>query len=164
MDITLTLQDLLKLVLFLLGIGVLGYLLLLLRNINKIIGKAEEVVEANMEEIDTTIKQLPGITQNVNVITSEANKLITNITPDIEGMIKNVNGITTKVDRLAGVTDSVVDVIDTTGQKVGSTVDVLTDTIAETALAFQFNAKNLTSYIDLIKEIVEIVRDSLKKY
>ncbi|NMA48571.1 MAG: hypothetical protein GX947_02180, partial [Tissierellia bacterium] len=71
MDITLTLQDLLKLVLFLLGIGVLGYLLLLLRNINKIIGKAEEVVEANMEELDTTIKQLPSITQNVNMITSE---------------------------------------------------------------------------------------------
>lgn len=164
MDITLTLQDLLKLVLFLLGIGVLGYLLLLLRNINKIIGKAEEVIEANMDEIDTTIKQLPGITQNVNMITSEANKLVTNITPDVEGVVKNVNGITNKVDRLAGVADGVADVIDSTGQKVGSTVDVLTDTIAETALAFQFNAKNVTSYIELIKEIVEIVRDSLKKY
>ncbi|MDY0235134.1 MAG: hypothetical protein RBR71_03860 [Gudongella sp.] len=164
MDITLTLQDLLKLILFLLGIGVLGYLLLLLRNINKIIGKAEEVIEANMNEIDITIKQLPDITQNVNSITGEANKLIANITPDVEGMVKNVNGITSKVDRLAGVADDVANVIDSTGQKVGSTVDVLTDTIAETALAFQFNAKNVTSYIELIKEIVEIVRDSLKKY
>jgi methyl-accepting chemotaxis protein len=90
--------------------------------------------------------------------------LIANITPDVEGMVKNVNGITSKVDRLAGVADDVANVIDSTGQKVGSTVDVLTDTIAETALAFQFNAKNVTSYIELIKEIVEIVRDSLKKY
>ena len=164
MDITLTLQDLLKLVLFLLGIGVLGYLLLLLRNINKIVGKAEEVIEANMSEIDATIKQLPDITHNVNNITSEANTLISSITPDLTGVVKNVNGITNKVDRLAGVADDVANVIDSTGQKVGNTVDVLTDTIAETALAFQFNAKNVTSYIEMIKEIIEIAKDSLKKY
>ena len=157
MDVTLTLADLLKLVLFLLGIGVLGYLLLILRNVNKVLGQAEAVLEANMDEIDTTIKQLPEITINVNKITGEAEKMIAEMSPDLTSVVKNVNGITTKVDDMAGI-------IDNTGHKVGDTVDVLTETIAESALAFQFNAKSVTSYIEIIKEIIEIVRDAIKKY
>ena len=83
MDITLTLQDLLKLILFLLGIGVLTYLLLILRNVNKTIGQAQSMLEANAKELDTVIKQLPEITTNINKLTSESTKLVSEMSPDI---------------------------------------------------------------------------------
>ena len=68
MTANLTIQDLFKLILFLLGIGVMTYLILVLKNINKIISQAKKLTEDNMKELDTTIKQLPEITQNVNSI------------------------------------------------------------------------------------------------
>jgi methyl-accepting chemotaxis protein len=157
MDVTLTLQDLLKLILFLLGIGVLGYLLLILRNVNKTIGQAQVLLEENSKELDSTIKQLPEITANINKLTSETTKLVSEMSPDISGVVHNVNGITSKIDDIANI-------VDKTGHTVEDTVGLLTDTLAETALAFQFNAKNVTSYIEIIKEIIEIVRSSLKKY
>lgn len=157
MDVTLTLQDLLKLILFLLGIGVLGYLLLILRNVNKAIGQTQRLLEENTEELDSTIKQLPEITTNINKLTSETTKLVSEMSPDISGVVHNVNGITSKIDDIANI-------VDKTGHTVEDTVELLTDTIADTALAFQFNAKNVTSYIEIIKEIIEIVRSSLKKY
>ena len=54
-------QDLFKLILFLLGIGAGTYLILVLNKINKILGQAKDIVEMNLNEIDTTIKQLPDI-------------------------------------------------------------------------------------------------------
>jgi methyl-accepting chemotaxis protein len=157
MDITLTLQDLLKLILFLLGIGVLSYLLLILRNVNKTVGQAQGMLEANAKELDTVIKQLPEITANINKLTSESTKLVSEMSPDISGLVHNVNGITSKIDDIANI-------VDKTGHTVEDTVGLFTDTLAETALAFQFNAKNVTSYIEIIKEIIDIVRSSLKKY
>jgi methyl-accepting chemotaxis protein len=157
MDVALTLQDLLKLILFLLGIGTLGYLMMILKNINKTVSQAQKILETNAEEIDITVKQLPEITANINKLTDETTKLITEVSPDVSGVIHNVNGITAKVDDLAGL-------VDKTGETLGETVELLTDTIAETALSFQFNAKNVTNYIEIAKEIIEIVKNTLKKF
>lgn len=156
MSANLTVQDLFKLILFLLGIGVLTYLILALRNINKIIIGAKKLTEDNMKELDTTIKQLPEITYNINEITKEAKTTIKSLTPEINGLLFNINSISGKVE---GITSS----IDTTAHKITDAVDQVTEGIAETAYAFQSNTKNITDYMQILKEIIEIVRNALSK-
>lgn len=156
MTANLTIQDLFKLILFLLGIGVMTYLILVLKNINRIISQAKKLTEDNMKELDTTIKQLPEITQNINSITKEAQTTITKLTPEINGLLFNINSISGKVE---GITTS----LDTTAHKITDTVDQVTEGISETAYAFKLNTKNITDYIQILKEIVEIIKNALSK-
>ena len=156
MSANLTIQDLFKLILFLLGIGVLTYLILVLNNIKKILGQVSAMAESNIKEIDTTIKQLPEISQNINAITKEAKDTLINLTPEVNGLIHNINSISGKVEGISNV-------IDDTTHKVGDTVGLVSDSIAETALAFKFNVKNATDYLTLIKDIIEIVKKALYK-
>lgn len=151
MGATLTVQDLFKLILFLLGIGALTYLIMILNNFNKILKTARETVEANQKEIDLTIKQLPEISVNVNAITKETKIALENIEPELSGLLKNVNSISNRVEGIAGV-------IDDTTHKVGDTVFNVSDSISETADAFRFNARNVNEYLEIIREVFDFIK------
>ena len=75
MTATITIQDLLKLILYLLGIGVLGYLIILIKNVT-IVFQARRLAEKNEEEMDRVLKQLPGYSENINFISEETKALI----------------------------------------------------------------------------------------
>lgn len=156
MNASLTIQDLFQLILFLLGIGVGTYLILVLNNVNKLLGQARTLAKANYNEIDTTIKQLPEISENINAITKEAKTTLIKLTPEVDSLLHNINAISGKVE---GITT----ILDDTTQKVGDTVGLVSDSINETALAFKFNAKNVTEYLAILREILEIARRTLKK-
>ena len=156
MNASLTIQDLFQLILFLLGIGVGTYLILVLNNVNKLLGQARVLAKANYNEIDTTIKQLPEISENINAITREAKTTLIKLTPEVDSLLHNINSISGKVE---GITN----ILDDTTQKVGDTVGLVSDSISETALAFKFNAKNVTEYLAILREILEIARRTLKK-
>ena len=156
MNASLTIQDLFQLILFLLGIGVGTYLILVLNNVNKLLGQARTLAKANYNEIDTTIKQLPEISENINAITKEAKTTLIKLTPEVDSLLHNINSISGKVE---GITN----ILDDTTQKVGDTVGFVSDSISETALAFKFNAKNVTEYLAILREILEIARRTLKK-
>lgn len=155
MSANLTVQDLFKLILFLLGIGIGAYLIMILANINKLIKQARSITESNIKEIDTTIKQLPEISVNINAITREAKTTLVNLAPEVNELLHNVNSISGKVENVANL-------IDDTTSKVNETFDVVSDSIAETALAFSYNAKNATDYMKIVKEIIEVVRGLFK--
>lgn len=156
MGATLTVQDLFKLILFLLGIGALIYLILILNNLNKILKTARETIESNKNEIDITIKQLPGISQNVNAITKETKIAIENIEPELSELLHNVNSISSKAEEIVGI-------IDDTTQKVGDTVFIVSDSISQTADSFRFNVKNINDYMEIIKEVFEFIKKAIKK-
>lgn len=156
MSANLTVQDLFKLILFLLGIGVGVYLIMILANVNKLLKQARTIAESNMKEIDTTIKQLPEISVNINAITKEAKTTLVNLAPEVNELLHNVNSISSKVENVANL-------IDDTTSKVNETFDVVSDSIAETALAFSYNAKNATDYMKIIKEVIEVIRGILNK-
>lgn len=156
MNANLTVQDLFKLILFLLGIGVGTYLILVLNNFNKLLGQVRSIAESNTKELDITIKQLPEISENINAITKEAKTALTNLSPEVNSLLHNINSISGKVE-------SVTNLIDDTTHKVNDTVDVVTDSIAETALAFSYNAKNINNYLQLVKEVIEIIKNALNK-
>lgn len=156
MNASLTIQDLFQLILFLLGIGVGTYLILVLNNVNKLLGQARTLAKANFNEIDTTIKQLPEISENINAITREAKTTLIKLTPEVDSLLHNINSISGKVE---GITN----ILDDTTHKVGDAVGLVSDSIGETALAFKFNAKNITEYLTILREILEIARRTLKK-
>lgn len=65
MDGVVTWSDLIKIVLFLLGVGVLFYLLLAVSHLVGILKNINKMLDKNRESISNTIEQLPAITLNV---------------------------------------------------------------------------------------------------
>ncbi|NMB08260.1 MAG: DUF948 domain-containing protein [Tissierellia bacterium] len=148
MDATITVKELLNFILYILGIGVLAYLIAIIRNANKIIFKARKIIEDNEEEIDTTLKQLPDITTNVNDISEDLRELIEEVSPEITGLTTNVNSITERLD--------------TSSEIVLDAVDTVSESVAETALHLGYNVRNAADYIELIMDIIEIIKNAFK--
>lgn len=68
MNNVVTWNDLLKIVLFILGTGVLFYLLLAVSHLVGILKNINKMLEKNRESISSTIEQLPAITENVSKV------------------------------------------------------------------------------------------------
>lgn len=156
MDANLTVQDFFSLILFLVGIGVGIYFILVLSKINKILGQAKDMIESNIKEIDTTIKQLPDISYNINEITKETKHTLTELGPEISGLVHNINSIS---DQASSITNTVKGTTD----KVSETVDNVANSITDTALAFQYGSKTLTDYVNIIMEIFEMIKNMLSR-
>ncbi len=156
MDASLTVKDLFSLILFLVGIGVGVYFILVLSKINKILGQAKDMIESNIKEIDTTIKQLPDISYNINEITKETNRTITQIGPELGGLVHNINSIS---DQASAITNTVK----TTTDKVSETVEDVTNSITDTALAFQYGSRTFTDYINIFMEVFETIKNMINK-
>lgn len=156
MEANLTVKDLFTLILFLVGMGVGIYFILVLSKINKILGQAKDMIESNIKEIDSTIKQLPDISYNVNEITKETKNTLAVLSPEISGLVHNINSIS---DQASSITKTVKDTTD----KVSDTVDNVTDSITDTALAFQYGSKTLTDYMNILMEVFEIIKNLLSK-
>lgn len=148
MNATITVKELLTFILYILGIGVLGYLIALVKNTNKIVSKAKNIIEENEEEIHTTLKQLPDISTNANHISKDLKELLEDISPEVTGLAANANSITENLD--------------TTSEKVFNTVDIVSESISETALTIEHNVQNAADYIQLIMEIIDIVKNAFK--
>lgn len=162
MDATITIQELLVMILYLLGIGLLGFLVALIKNINSTVSKAKKIVERNEEEIDESLKQLPGIFENVNSITEnvdaitentasiteETKDLIKIASPEIEGIVSNANSMSEKAEH--------------TTEKLANSIDLVTESALDTAFVIEDNLKNLSGYGQLILEIIEIIKNVIK--
>lgn len=156
MDISLTINDLFKILLYIVGIGALGYLIVVLKNVAKLVSKLAGIVEDNEESINATIKEVPEITENVNSITRSANLAIKEMTPDINGIVKSANGITTKIG-------SLTDTVEQTALKALDTADITVDALADAAYSIKFNVKNMNDYIQIIGDVIERIKEIIKK-
>lgn len=151
MDVSLTINDIFKIALFVVGIGALGYLIVVLKNVSKLIAEILGIVKDNEENINATIKEVPGISENINSITKNANIAIKEMTPDINGIVKNANNITLKIG-------SLTDTAEQTAMKALNTADITVDAIADAAYSLKFNVKNINDYIQIIGDVIERVK------
>lgn len=149
MDASLTIQDLFKLILYLLGIGALVYLILFIKNLNSAMSNIKNIINQNNKEIDTTLKQLPHISQNINDISEGVKELIKEASPDAIDLVSNVNSITEKLDN--------------TSTKVTEAIDEVSESITSTASTIENNVKNVSYYIELIMDIIDILKGAFKK-
>lgn len=155
MDVSLTINDLFKIALFIVGIGALGYLIVVLKNVANLISKISSIVEDNQENINATIKEVPEISGNINSITKNADIAIKEMTPDINGIVKNANNITGKIG-------SITDTAEQTAMKALDTADLTVDAIADAAYSLKFNIKNINDYIQIIGDVIERIRIIIK--
>lgn len=148
MTATITIQELFQFILYLLGIGLLVYLIIFIKNVNSLILRAKQMVEQNEKEIDTTLKQLPGISTNVNHISGDVKELIETVSPDVSDLIKSTSSITNKLDD--------------TSEKVFDAIDLVSESVTDTAVTIKDNIRNATDYITLFIEIIDIIKNVFK--
>lgn len=156
MDVSLTINDLFKILLYLVGIGALGYLIVVLRNLAKLTTRAIKIVEENEENINSTIKQIPEISENINSISKNTDKALKDMAPEINNVLHNVNNISTKVG-------SITDSVEETANKALETADIVTDSVADTAYALKYNVNNINDYIKIIIEIIDTIKNMLTR-
>ncbi len=148
MTATITIQELFTFILYLLGIGLLVYLILLIKNVNKLITKARQIVEENTKEIDTSLKQLPDISTNINYITKDVKDLVEKTSPNLQDLMVNASSITNKLD--------------TSSDKRFDAIDSVSDSVGHTAVTIKDNINNVTDYIVLIMDVIDIIKNALK--
>lgn len=156
MDVSLTINDLFKILLYIAGIGALGYLIVVLKNLAKFTKEIIGIVEENEENIRDTIKEVPKITENVSSISKNADIALKEMTPEISNVLSNVNNISNK---LGSITDSVEE----TANKALETADIVNDSVADTAYALKYNVRNINDYINIIIETIEVIKNMIKR-
>lgn len=158
MGATITLEDLLRIILYLAGAGALIFLALVLKKVLGILGKVQEIVEKNQYVIDDTMKKIPAIsddaikiTANVSSISSEASELLTNVKPEVEKLAQSVGGVSNTVNNVTRNLDLAAD-------KVTGAVSNVTDTVSDTAKTIHLNANNVVDYFYILKEVIEVIK------
>lgn len=163
MQTTITLNDLLKIILYLAATGALIYLLLVLKNVLGIVKQIKEHIEKNEKIIDDTFRKVPAltdnaveITNNVSIISSETQGLISNAKPEVERLIGTVGNITNTVDDISRS-------VDVTTLKLTNTVSNVSDTISDTAKTISLNADNIVDYFYILREVAQAIKDVFSK-
>lgn len=149
MTATLTIQDLFRLILYLLGIGALVYIIVLIKNLNNAITGIKNILNRNEKEIDTTIKQLPYIAQNINSISEEAKNFVKSVSPEAEKLVSNASSLSERLDN--------------TSSKVFNAINEVSESICSTATTIEHNIKNANDYIELIMDIIGIIKSALNR-
>lgn len=143
MTIQFTLQELFNFLAYVVGISVGIFLLIILWNINKILGTLRTIIVSNQKEIEDTITTLPGIFENTEQITSNVKETTDRLKVSVPAIVEDVEGVS-KVTRekieFAGV------VIENVGSGINDVVDV-----------FKKETSEYAAYYNVLKEVFQII-------
>lgn len=162
MDTMITLNDLLRFLLYVAGIGALIFLMLALKNVAGILKVVKNKLETHEAVIDDTFQKLPTITDNATIISSNVSRITTDATEIVEVVKPEVEKIAVTVGDVTGTVDSVARKVDQTSLKLQNTANVVSDSISDTAKTISFNANNVVDYFYIMREVLESIRDVMK--
>jgi uncharacterized protein YoxC len=114
MNTQITLGQLIITILVIIG-GVLGiYLVMLVYQLFRTVQKVNSILDSNKENIDSTMKSIPGIVENVNIITGSVKKkaeLIDSFFGD-KGEASGVSGVSgiSSLESILSVVASVIEI------------------------------------------------------
>ncbi len=149
MSATITLQDLMLFILFLLAVGIGIFLILAIKNLVGILKKVNKIVDDNEKSINTILKETPIILDNVNKITGDVHDTIEAVTPSITNIVSNVDVIATDVT--------------STVEKVTYTVDVVGESLEETVEMLNESRKTVSNYLSMIIEVAAVLKGVFAK-
>lgn len=156
MDLTVSVGELLLFLLAILGMGALIYLIMLIRNANKVVSRLDKTLASHEEELDRTLVELPKITENITDITNDVNQItgdlseILELTEDeIVELVKNVHVLSERLDK--------------TSENVFSAIDTVSDSVSESALSIESSVKSLSDYIIFAIDVIDIIKKNLGK-
>lgn len=161
-SITLSLNDILRFILYIAGIGALIYLALALKNIVGILKKVNDKLVEHEDVINDTVEKIPAITDNVTVITDNVSKISTDATTMIEVVKPEVEKIAITVGDVSATVDDVTRSIDQTALRLSHTVGAISDSVTDTARVISFNADNAFDVYYIFKEVIQAIRDVLR--
>ena len=144
MDIALTLQEIMWVILFLVAVGLGVFLILAIKNVVGILKKVNKIVDDNEKSINTILKEAPIIMDNVNKITEDVQETLDAVSPSITHIVSNVDIISTDITN--------------TVEKVTYTVDVVGESIEETAEMLKDSKKSISNYLNMIMEIAAVLK------
>jgi predicted PurR-regulated permease PerM len=105
MNATITVGELLVVLLSLLGVGVLAYLIVLLMKVNESLKSIQQIVNKNEKHLNETLERIPRVLENVEGITGNVDKSMVHVQTTIE----NVSEVTDyATDMVKGINEEVV--------------------------------------------------------
>ena len=140
MGATITVQELLLFLLAVLTMGLLVYLIILIRNANKVVSKLGKTLITQEENLNKTLEDLPKISENLNGITEDVNE----ITGDLHQILELTED---EIIELVHNANSFSNRLDTTSGNVFDTIDSVSDSVSESALSIESSVKSLSDYI-----------------
>lgn len=149
MNMTLTLEELLIFIVYLLGIGLGVFLIIAIKNIVGILKKLNGILDENQESINSILHETPLIMENVNKITADVEDSIKTLKPSVTNIVKNVDTIS----------DDVTETID----KVTYTIDVVGESIEDTVDSLNNHKSTIVNYLNMFLDISKILKSVLSK-
>ena len=149
MNTSITLEQLMVFILFLLAIGLGIFLILAIKNIVDILKKVNGIVDDNEKSINTILKEAPIILDNVNKITADVQETVEHVTPSITNIVQNVDNISTDVTTTV---DNVTHTVDVVGESVEETVEMLKD-----------STNTIANYLNIIIEVAAVLKGVFSK-
>ncbi len=95
LEIMISLNDLIAIVLFILGSALICFLILALSNLLRVLRNVNQLIEKNKDHIDKTVEKLPEIAENTSKITG----MVKNNLNDIQHVFENVGKISDTVKK-----------------------------------------------------------------
>lgn len=106
MNATITVGELLVVLMSILGVGVLAYLVILLMKVNETLKNIQGIVNRNEKYLDETLERIPRVLENVEGITDNVNKSMVHV----QSTIENVSDVSDYVtDMVEGINEEVVE-------------------------------------------------------
>lgn len=111
---TVSLWEVLMIILILISIGAVYYLLICFKNLAQLSKNASNLLEKNKEELDASIKSLPAISNQLEEGMDKLNKLLDNSSDDISKSIGELRQGLEHVNRLSQDAADTVEYVSTT--------------------------------------------------
>lgn len=168
--ITISLSEVLFIILALAGIVVLVFFALLLKSLLGLVKKANEVVDEKQAQINAIVDELPILVNNVNDISNRASILVDDVNeivirskPEIEGIVHAVNTTMEDVNRVSAMATNLAARAEYTADNVGHSVTSFTDNILDVTSFVSHNKDNVIDYIYIFRDFFDEIRRIIRR-
>ena len=149
MGSSITVGDLLHILLAIAGIVALVALSMTMFQIVKALKKLNSTLESNQESLDHIIKNVEKTSAYAGNISEQAESTLKSVAPDVARIVGQVGSI---MDGAEGLTSDVTD-----------TVHFLTDSVSDTVSSVKHGFSSAQDYLYYFSEIVDIFRNAFRR-
>jgi len=149
MLIQFTLQDLVFVLAWIIGLAIGVLLILTLWKIIKVVGNLQSLLQTNQENINKTVKTMPGIFENVEQISSNVRETTDKLNVSVPMILEDVEGVTNVAKESFDLIGAVIENLGSGGSRSKG--------------ARKSGSSGFMDYIHIIVEVVQIIVRIFKK-
>lgn len=168
--ITISLSEVLFIILAIAGLVVLVFFALLLKSLLRLVKKVNEVVDEKQAQIDHVINELPVLMNNVNDISNRASILVDDVNeivirskPEVDKIVRAVSTTMEDVNRVSAMATNLAARAEYTADNVGNSVTSFTDNLLDLTSFVSYNKDNLIDYVYIFKDFFDEVRRIIRR-